>query len=335
VAISLTHTTVAAGTDAGNGEIRKVQWNEEHTITMATARLLGRTTAGAGAVEELSVSANLTLSGGTLDTSANPQFTSIELGNASDTTITRNDAGVLAVEGGVIPKENRANVFTQTQSISRTTADAEISMWSNAGYGSVLSLNVEDGGGNRWKISRTNGAESGSNAGSEFGIFRYADNGSFLGTALSITRANGDVYCQGIYDKTGTGTAVQVDSGGAVFRSSSSIKYKKDVEDLDAALVDTAIASLRPVWYRTKEATGDDKPSWSHIGLIAEEVALVEPRLVRYRTQTVEEKAPGERIVTELATPEPEDVDYARLSVLLLDKVQRLEERLAVLEAAQ
>jgi hypothetical protein len=66
MAISLTHTTVAVGTDAGNGEIRKAQWNEAHTLTMATARLLGRSTGGAGAVEEISIGSGLTLSGGTL-----------------------------------------------------------------------------------------------------------------------------------------------------------------------------------------------------------------------------------------------------------------------------
>jgi hypothetical protein len=64
--VSLTHTTVAVGTDAGNGEIRKNQWNEEHTLTQATARLLGRTTAGTGATEEISAGTGLTLSGGSL-----------------------------------------------------------------------------------------------------------------------------------------------------------------------------------------------------------------------------------------------------------------------------
>lgn len=33
MAISITHATVAVGTDAGNGEIRKAQWNEAHTVT--------------------------------------------------------------------------------------------------------------------------------------------------------------------------------------------------------------------------------------------------------------------------------------------------------------
>lgn len=48
------------------------------------------------------------------------QIASIELGNNSDTTISRSAAGVIAVEGGVIPKENRANTFTANQIIEVT-----------------------------------------------------------------------------------------------------------------------------------------------------------------------------------------------------------------------
>lgn len=66
MAVALTHTTVATGTDAGNAQIGKTQWNETHTLTMATSRLLGRTTAGTGAVEEITASTGLTLSAGAL-----------------------------------------------------------------------------------------------------------------------------------------------------------------------------------------------------------------------------------------------------------------------------
>jgi hypothetical protein len=69
MAVSLKHTTVAVGTNAGNGEIAKEEWNEEHTLTLATARLLGRTTAGTGVAEEISAGTGLALSGGTLSTS--------------------------------------------------------------------------------------------------------------------------------------------------------------------------------------------------------------------------------------------------------------------------
>jgi hypothetical protein len=60
-------------------------------LTMATARLLGRTTASTGAAEEISVGAGLTLSGGTL---VNAGATS-PIGG-SDTQVQFNDGGVFA-----------------------------------------------------------------------------------------------------------------------------------------------------------------------------------------------------------------------------------------------
>lgn len=75
MAISLTHTTVAVGTDAGNGEIRKAQWNEQHTLALDTLRLVGRTTATTGPAEEISVGSNLSLSSLTLDLAASPSIT--------------------------------------------------------------------------------------------------------------------------------------------------------------------------------------------------------------------------------------------------------------------
>jgi hypothetical protein len=123
-----------------------------------------------------------------------------------------------------------------------------------------------------------------------------------------------------------------VTSAGLVRRTSSSIKYKKDIEDLDTSLVSNAVDNLRPVWYRTKNPVGDDKANWSQIGLIAEEASLVESRIVRYRT--VEVQASGEiRTEVPLENPEPEDIDYGRLSVLLLAEIQQLKLRISQLES--
>jgi hypothetical protein len=113
--VSLKHTTVAVGTNSGNGEIAKEEWNEEHTLTLATDRLLGRATAGAGAVEEITCTAagrallddadaaaqRTTLGVGTGDS---PQFTAVNVGHATDTTITRVAAGRIAVEGDELAK---------------------------------------------------------------------------------------------------------------------------------------------------------------------------------------------------------------------------------------
>lgn len=66
---------------------------------------------------------------------------SIDVGNA-DTTITRSAAGVLAVEGGIVPLENRANTFSANQVISvtdNTNAALRITQ-----LGTGLALRVED-----------------------------------------------------------------------------------------------------------------------------------------------------------------------------------------------
>ncbi len=47
-------------------------------------------------------------------------------------------------------------------------------------------------GSNRWVVAKGSGAESGSNAGSDFGIFRYDDAGNFLGVPFSIIRSTGE-----------------------------------------------------------------------------------------------------------------------------------------------
>ncbi|MGA1008744.1 MAG: hypothetical protein ACO3SE_09255 [Sedimenticolaceae bacterium] len=67
MAIQVTHATTAVGTEAGDGEIGKAEWNADHSLSMATDRILGRTTAGAGSPEELTTGSGLTLASGSLD----------------------------------------------------------------------------------------------------------------------------------------------------------------------------------------------------------------------------------------------------------------------------
>jgi hypothetical protein len=158
----------------------------------------------------------------------------------------------------------------------------------------------------------------------------YAPNGT---TRLTIDQANGTLTSQPTYDNTAAGSTVVVTSAGLIRRTSSSLKYKKDIENLDSSIVENAIDRLRPVWYRTKNPEGDDKSTWSHVGLIAEEVDSVEPRLVKYKTVEVSIGENGERIETQLEIPIPEDVDYAKLSVILLSEVKAQRIKIASLEA--
>jgi hypothetical protein len=157
---------------------------------------------------------------------------------------------------------------------------------------------------------------------------------------------------------TASGANAFLDSADSnrLYRSTSSIVYKKDVEDLDHALADS-IHQFRPVWYRSKCEL--DRQDWSWFGLIAEEVAAIEPRLVHYGyqedayelidiTDTVElppddprresgqeteEVTKQERRLKSDAQKVPNGVAYDRLTVLLLDVVQRQEDRIKNLEA--
>jgi len=67
MAISLKHLFQSAKTDGpDNTIVQPSDWNDEHVLTQATGKLLGRTTAGAGATEEISPGTGITLSAGTL-----------------------------------------------------------------------------------------------------------------------------------------------------------------------------------------------------------------------------------------------------------------------------
>lgn len=77
MALAITHTFVSAVADdaaaQAAGEVLPSHWNAVLSTSMATGKLLGRTTAATGAIEELSVGTGLTLSAGSLTLSANLQ----------------------------------------------------------------------------------------------------------------------------------------------------------------------------------------------------------------------------------------------------------------------
>lgn len=175
----------------------------------------------------------------------------------------------------------------------------------------------------------------------------------------------GDILVPGAYASTTASAAnMFVAADGTFQRSTSSGKYKTDVETLYSDLAD-AVFDMRPVWYRSTCET--DRKEWSWYGLIAEEVAAIDPRLVHwgysvYKREEVAPATPARDAVldeqgnelepareaspaqfrdvpdTESALT-PEGVQYDRLTVLLIDIAQRqrqdiqtLSERLSELE---
>lgn len=67
MAISLVHAFASAKADPPDTSlIKPSNWNAEHSLTMASSRLIGRTTASTGAAEEISVGGALTFALGAL-----------------------------------------------------------------------------------------------------------------------------------------------------------------------------------------------------------------------------------------------------------------------------
>lgn len=96
MAISLKHNTLATGPDAGDGEIGKNQWNEDHVLSLSSGVLLGRASASYGAAEEIALGSRLSLSGGALDlnlatgtvSTSSPILDMSQTWNSSGTTFT-------------------------------------------------------------------------------------------------------------------------------------------------------------------------------------------------------------------------------------------------------
>jgi len=82
--------------------------NTPTALTVSEQSIVGRITGGS--ITALTASQVKTLLA--LSTGDSPQFTAIELGHATDTTISRNAAGVIQVEGVVIPTVSSTDTLT-------------------------------------------------------------------------------------------------------------------------------------------------------------------------------------------------------------------------------
>jgi hypothetical protein len=115
-------------------------------------------------------------------------------------------------------------------------------------------------------------------------------------------------------DTTASASNVFVNlSAGTLQRSTSSIKYKTDVEDAELSYSEALVYGSRPVWYRSLSES--DPSDYSYWGFIAEEVAEIDPRMVHWGDDG------------------PESVQYDRYVVHLVGVIQKQQQRLDALEA--
>jgi hypothetical protein len=109
----------------------------------------------------------------------------------SDFFIARySDAGAFIDSPFLISRSSGVTTFGGNVQATGTAVDRSISISANAGQ--IRALNFQSAGVNRWQVSTGNGAESGSNVGSNFLIARYADNGTFIENVASFNRSTGN-----------------------------------------------------------------------------------------------------------------------------------------------
>ena len=135
--------------------------------------------------------------------------------------------------------------------------------------------------------------------------------------------ANGSLFLEGvnsvrsatIKDTTtaSAGNVVINGTSGILQRSTSSVKYKTEVEDAELSYSEALVYGSRPVWYRSLSES--DPSDYSYWGFIAEEVAEIDPRMVHWGDDG------------------PEGVQYDRYVVHLVSVIQKQQQRLDALEA--
>ena len=103
-----------------------------------------------------------------------------------------------------------------------------------------------------------------------------------------------------------------------LLRSTSSIRYKTDVQDLSLDYAEQIVDELRPITYISKADADDKTVRW--FGFIAEEVESVAPRLVSYSND-----ADGNLVA--------DGVQYERISVALIASLKALKKKVAARDA--
>jgi hypothetical protein len=146
-----------------------------------------------------------------------------------------------------------------------------------------------------------------------------ADSATSNTTVAGSFVTSGRIQSDGSYSNTtGSAANVHILSTGLLARSTSSQRYKTDIEAAEQSYSEAAVLTSRPVWFRSTCA--EDRHDWSHWGFIAEEIAEIDPRLVQW--------GPDEN-----GNLRPEGVQYDRFVPHLCAMIQKQQAQIAELSA--
>lgn len=126
-----------------------------------------------------------------------------------NTSSLSSSTGALIVNGGVgvAGAINSGGAITSGGFLTSKTASSGAALIADSAAGTYREVRLQTSGSLRWDMYADTVPESGSNAGSNLYISRYADDGNYLDTALTIFRNNGNVAIAPNSGYVGIGTS--------------------------------------------------------------------------------------------------------------------------------
>jgi len=195
------------------------------------------------------------------------------------------------------PSSNRLKVTNSQSGISGATGYFEST--NSAGIGLATFANSTD-------VALY--AEQKNSSSTTANIAKFAS--AYGGWSEKMTiRSSGRIYTPDL--ASGTGTALQLTTGGEIVKFSSSKKYKKDIKSLSPDV--SKFMELNPVSFTWNEKSATENKS--DYGLIAEEVEKIDKSLAVYNKDN-----------------SIEGVDYHKVNIMLLKVVQEQQKKIDDLE---
>jgi hypothetical protein len=322
---------------AGSSGVTGLQFYVDNTSLAATIDSSGRLGIGTGspiAQSKLTVAGNsLSLTGSDADFGSGGVRGMLDLASGYLRMGSVNGGGSANGIKLVVPSGGEALVVDSVGNVGIGTSSPAYTLQVGEGNGQMSLGNATIGNGSsRLKFLSSNSQKNwqistNDNIG---GALEFTQTTAGGGTTFSASPAmlltnGGNLRCVGVYNQSAADSAnVVVDASGNIYRSTSALKYKQDIRDIE----EIDISQFRPIRYKSN--LNRDDQTKDHFGFIADEA-----HDAGY-TELVSYGAVNE----ETGIAEVEGFRYDRMTVLLTKVVQQqqatitaLEARIAALEA--
>lgn len=318
MAILVKHNFNSPIADSGNpNEIGPNEWNDGHAFTMATGFILGRTSAGAGVVQELPIAnfdstGKANLAGGNTF-SGNQTIQSSATSNSPVVTI-QNTSG--ATGGGFGPILNFSNGVAGTHGYNISvmqTASSDLQIANNLSPYNLYFNVTQDHRIGIGCAATANGSVTIENSNNQTKLY-IAGYGSSLGYGAAFRAASAGTVVPAVFqNNSGTDVgSIQTTATATSYVTSSDARRKKNIQDAGPATQHIENIKIRQFDWIVND-------HHENFGVIAQELKTVAPYAVT-----------GQPDDTEMMMA----VDYSKLVPLLIKGLQELRAEFDAYKAA-